>query len=157
MDVTTSRVKVTINGTAAGTEVFEVQIYGELVNTLSGFEQWLIDKGIYPPYVPPYVDPGEIAALLREYALDEDPDVYGDSEPTFTKVTDVFEYSFKQRNDDTNLVYEVQSCADLATDSWTNAGTTGENLGADGWYNNMKHTILPDAPQAYIRLQITSQ
>ena len=81
--------------------------------------------------------------------------MYGDGEPVFTKATGEFEYSFKQRNDDTNLTYTVEVCTDLATGSWTDAGTTGVNTGTAGAYNNMKHTISVDQTQTYIRLKIS--
>jgi hypothetical protein len=148
MDVTTSRIKVTINGTASGTEVFEVEIWGEPVTaSTTGYDAWATDNS---------VDAGDLVNLL-EYALDGDTTIYGDGAPTVVKNGDALEYSFKQRNDDTNLVYEVQICTDLTAGGWTNAGTVAEPVSTNGVYTDVRHTIQADQPQTYIRLKVENQ
>jgi len=64
-------------------------------------------------------------------------------------------YVHLQRNDDTNLVYVVESCTNLVSGVWTNAGSpvTGTNV-TGGAYDEVLHLIPVDAPQTYIRLKI---
>jgi len=114
---------------------------------LTGYDAWAADNS---------VDSSDPINLL-EYALDGDTTEFGDAEPVLSKNEGVLEYTFKQRNDDPDLSYEVQVCTDLAAGGWTNAGVTGNNLGAEGSYNNMKYTIGTEASQSYVRLKVELQ
>jgi len=95
---------------------------------------------------------------LYEYALDGDPEDDQDLgvNPTFIKVNDELQYSFKQRNDDLNLIYNVQTCSDLTAGGWTNTGADAASSTPDGLYNNVMHIIPTGSSQSYIRLKITT-
>jgi hypothetical protein len=62
-----------------------------------------------------------------------------------------------QRNDDSNLVYSVETRADLGSGVWTNAGYSvlGTNvMGAGTFYDVVTNSIPMDAEKAFIRLRI---
>ena len=64
-------------------------------------------------------------------------------------------YVHLRRNDDTNLMYVVETCTNLVSRVWTNAGytVTGTNV-LGGAYDEVTYRIPPDAPETYIRLKI---
>jgi hypothetical protein len=150
IDVTTSRVKVTINGTGAGTEVFELEIYGGLadVTPLVGYDAWVIAEEIIGG--PTDDDDGDGLDNLSEYAVSE--------KPTITKSGATFNYVHKQRTDDPDLSVELQTTTDLVSGSWTNTGYSilGTNV-TGGTYDDVTNSIPVDGPQSYIRLRIQNQ
>ena len=64
-------------------------------------------------------------------------------------------YAQLRRNDDTNLVYIVESCTNLLSGVWTDAGytVTGTNL-IGGAYDEVAYRITADAPETHIRLKL---
>jgi hypothetical protein len=147
MDVTTSRVKVTITGTTLGTEVFEVQIYGAFASEPNGYDAWVVVEGIIGE--PLDDDDGDGLDNLSEYAVSE--------KPMITKSDTTFDYVYKQRTDDPSLSYEVQTCDDLVSGSWTTGGYTilGTNV-TGGTYDDVTNSIPTSGPQSYIRLRVTN-
>ena len=57
-------------------------------------------------------------------------------------------YAHLRRKDDTNLVYVVETCTNLVSGAWTNAGytVTGTNV-LGGAYDEVTYRIPPDAPE----------
>ena len=66
-------------------------------------------------------------------------------------------YAPLRRNDDTNLVYFVESSTNLLSAVWTNAGytVTGTNM-IGGAYDEVFYRNLVNAAEAHIRLKIHS-
>lgn len=64
-------------------------------------------------------------------------------------------YHHLRRNDDTNLVYLVESSTNLLSAVWTKVGytVTGTNV-IDGVCDEIFYRILVNAAETYIRLEI---
>jgi len=64
-------------------------------------------------------------------------------------------YAHLRRNDDTNLLYVVETCTNLVFGVWTNAGytVTGTNV-LGGAYDEVTYRIPAHAPETYLRLKI---
>lgn len=104
-------------------------------------------------------DDGDGRSNFHEYVLDGNPVNEGNRgvEPVFIKEGGAFEYIYKQRNKDQNLIYTVQTCADLVSGTWTSTGytVTGTNV-TGGTYNDVTNSIPTTGPQSYIRLTVTN-
>ncbi|VGO12810.1 hypothetical protein PDESU_01364 [Pontiella desulfatans] len=94
---------------------------------------------------------------LYEYALNGNPidDQNPGQEPVFVKNGGVFEYTHLFRNDDTNLVYTVQTRQSLVIGDWLDVGSTigGTNV-TGGDYNVLTNIISTVEDAAFIRLKV---
>jgi hypothetical protein len=63
---------------------------------------------------------------LYEYGLGGNPTNRLDrgTLPVFSKINDVFYYSYPRRTDDANITYTVETTTNLASGAWTNDGYT---------------------------------
>jgi hypothetical protein len=101
---------------------------------------------------------GDLLSNLGEYALNGNPTNHLDtgSKPALSKVGGEPFYVFPQRNDDTNLIYLVETSTNLGSGVWTNAGysVTGTNV-TGGAYDQVTNKIFTAAPATFIRLKLT--
>lgn len=92
-----------------------------------------------------------------EYAFNGDPTdpLDAGSEPIFAKNGGSLEYIHLVRNDDTNLVYSVQTKDNLVYGTWTNIGYTvmGTNM-TGGDYNVVTNLISTLKDQSFIQLKV---
>ncbi len=102
------------------------------------------------------------AGNLAEYALNGDPTNSLDAGvyPVFVQAAGAFDYIHLQRNDDTNLAYLVETCTNLISGVWTNAGyaVLGTNsMGGGAYYNEVTNGIPADADESFVRLKIMNR
>jgi hypothetical protein len=101
---------------------------------------------------------GDLLSNLGEYASNGNPTNHLDTgtQPTLSRVGGELLYVHLRRNDDTNLVYLVETTTNLGSGTWTNTGysVTGTNV-TGGLYDMVTNTILTAAPATYIRLKMT--
>ena len=95
---------------------------------------------------------------LYEYAFNGNPTDGGDeggTAPVFTWTGNGYETMHIERNDDTNLVYEVQTCDNLSIGNWQNSGVLylGTNLtGTD--YDEVTNSVPVAGTQLFIRVKV---
>jgi hypothetical protein len=101
---------------------------------------------------------GDFLNNLGEYALNGNPTNQLDtgSQPTLSRVGGELFYVYPRRNDDTNLVYLMQTSTNLGSGVWTNGGysVTGTNA-TGGVYDQVTNKISTTAPQTFIRSKMT--
>jgi len=153
VNVTASKAKVTINGTASGTEVFELQIMGTISSNspAGGYAAWASSNSVTGSITDD--DDGDGLSNLMEYALNGNPKAAGDTKPTLIRIADSFEYTYLQRNNDPELSYSVAFSTNLISGVWTLSGDARTNF-SGGVCDEVIHTI-PVGPQSYIRLKVT--
>jgi hypothetical protein len=122
----------------------------------SGYALWALGWGVPIGTTTNDYD-GDWLKNLAEYALNGNPTDPLDTgiQPTLTRSGNELRYTHPRRNDDTNLVYVVETCTNLVSRVWTNAGytVTGTNV-IGGPYDELLYRVPVDAPQTYIRLKI---
>jgi hypothetical protein len=96
---------------------------------------------------------------LYEYAMNGDPKdplVLGE-DPILVKQGGSIAYTHLQRNDDSNLVYSVETTADLVSPSWAPGFVVpvSTNLFVDA-YDVVSNTVPLTADEVFIRLEITN-
>lgn len=100
---------------------------------------------------------GDGLANLAEYALGGDPTDGLDlgSVPAFAPSGDAFRYVHARRNDDSDLVYTVETSTNLVSGLWTNAGyaVAGIRTGTGG-FDHVTNTVPADAAETFIRLRV---
>jgi hypothetical protein len=94
-----------------------------------------------------------------EYALNGDPtnQLNGGVDPTLESLNDSLVYIHLQRNDDPNLIYQVETSTNLVTGVWTNMGyaVLGTNsMGGGTFYDEVTNGIPVDVDEKFIRLKI---
>jgi hypothetical protein len=94
-----------------------------------------------------------------EYALNGDPtnQLNGGVDPTLESLNDSLVYIHLQRNDDPNLIYQVETSTNLVTGVWTNTGyaVLGTNsMGGGTFYDEVTNGIPVDVDEKFIRLKI---
>ena len=124
-----------------------------------GYDAWASGWGVYIGAGSDNYD-GDARDNLGEYALKGDPtnSLNTGVEPTFARVGGELVYIHLQRNDDTNLVYLVETSTNLVADVWTNAGysVTGTNvMGGGTFYDEITNSVATDARETFIRLKMT--
>ena len=156
VSVTASRVRVTINGDV-GTEVFEVEIYGDLAPSDKGYDDWK-DTEQVDDIVDPDPDNDGRPNLL-EYATGGDPmsDADVDVDPVLTHVGGELKYRLKQRSDDANLSFKVQTCTDLSANNWVDTDLEPTDVQDGTEYDDVTYTIPSTVTQTYVRLKVTNQ
>ena len=99
----------------------------------------------------------DLLSNLGEYALNGNPTNHLDTgnQPTLIKAGEELFYVHLQRNDDTNLVYVVETSTNLGSGVWINTGytVTGTNV-TGGVYDQVTNKIAADAPQTFVRLKM---
>lgn len=121
-----------------------------------GYALWALGWGV--PIGAATDDPdGDLLNNLGEYALNGDPrdSLNAGVKPTVNWSGNELRYAHRRRNDDTNLLYVVESCTNLVSGVWANAGytVTGTNV-LGGAYDEVLYRIPMDAPETYVRLKI---
>jgi hypothetical protein len=95
---------------------------------------------------------------LYEYALNGDPTDSSDIgfEPVFEDLGGSLLYIHLMRNDDTNLVYQVQTRESLVDGDWLDSGYTvlGTNIVAASDYDEVTNSVPTTLDQTFIRLKI---
>jgi hypothetical protein len=124
---------------------------------LQGYEAWAAGWGV--PIGPPTHDyDGDFLSNLGEYALNGNPTNALDrgTAPRGYRVGGDLFYTHLQRNDDPNLMYLVETCSNLVSGLWTNAGYSviGTNV-TGGVYDEVIYSIPGDADETYVRLKIS--
>jgi len=129
-----------------------VDLVVSLGPTLEGYDAWADQHQVGDGAADA---DGDGRKNIYEYALGGDPtNVVESIDPTLTKVGNELKYSHKLRKDDPNLIYTVETCADLTVANWTDAGTTPAVDGTGAEYDDVSHTIPTGSAQTYIRLKI---
>ncbi|MGN6554785.1 MAG: hypothetical protein ACTHLW_13835, partial [Verrucomicrobiota bacterium] len=122
-----------------------------------GYNAWANGWGVLLGSISDDYD-GDLLNNLGEYALNGNPTNRLDtgSRPTLINASGELFYVYPQRNDDTNLVYLVETSTNLASGVWTSTGytVTGTNV-TGGLYDQVTNQISKDAPATYIRLKMT--
>ena len=92
-----------------------------------------------------------------EYTMDSDP-----TDPLSTGTIPVLDndggtltYRYVKRNDDSSLMYTVESTTNLVSGSWTTAGGSEDVNETAGVLDEVLHSIPMDEPQSFIRLNTT--
>jgi hypothetical protein len=124
---------------------------------LQGYHAWAAGWGV-PIGTPTHDYDGDFLSNLGEYALNGNPTNAldtGTAPRAYRLGGDLF-YTHLQRNDDSNLVYLVETCSNLVSGVWTNAGysVVGTNV-TGGVYDEVIYSISGDAPETYVRLKVT--
>lgn len=100
---------------------------------------------------------GDMFENLGEYALNGNPTNALETgvKPRLIRSGNELRYVHLRRNDDSNLVYVVESSTNLVSAAWTNAGytATGTNV-PGGAYDEVSYRVPVAAPETYIRLKI---
>jgi len=131
------------DGTDTDVQNFTINV----TSSQTGYEAWAATEG---------VSSGNLVNLL-EYALDGDTTTYGDSAPTLTKVSGELKYIHNQRSDDPNLIYTVETSADLTANDWAPAGVAAVTNVTGTDFDVVTNTIPTTASQSYIRLKVENQ
>jgi hypothetical protein len=126
------------------TQRFVITVAG----ALTGYDIWAATHAIIGG---PLDDPdGNGLDNLSEYAVGE--------KSTITQSGNIFCFVHNERTDDPNLSYLVQTCTNLVSSIWTNAGyvVLGTNV-TGGTYNEVTNSILMNDAQSYFRVKISDQ
>ena len=94
---------------------------------------------------------------LAEYALGGDPTDGLDpgAVPVFTRSGDGFTYTHMRRNDDSGLLYTIESTTNLVSGVWTNAGYAVDGVHKNaGTFDAITNSIPVSDDAAFIRLKI---
>jgi len=102
---------------------------------------------------------GDLLDNLGEYGLNGNPTNNHDVgvEPRMERLGVELAYIHLQRNDDTNLVYSLETRTNLVSGIWTNLGYTviGTNLMGGGlFYDEITNIIPTTASQSFIRFKV---
>ncbi len=143
--------KVIFTAPDASRQISEFQMF-----SLGGYEGWAAENGLGTALED---DDDDGRNNLLEYATNGDPDAAGDENPTLTKMSDSFAYSYDQRNDDPNLTFMLETRSDLTSGEWITSTIPAVVNSTDGAYSTVSHIIPTDQPeqtQLFIRLKIQS-
>ncbi|VGO12002.1 hypothetical protein PDESU_00550 [Pontiella desulfatans] len=140
--------------------VDNVAISGFAVNPGEpGYSSWAAEYGLLEDENGDDDDDGLLN--LYEYGLGGNPtNGFVDGHiPVFGKAESGMQFIHVQRNDDTNLVYELETSVDLISGTWTNAGyeISGTNTLFGEDFDEVTNAVPTDVSQKFIRLNITSQ
>ncbi len=94
---------------------------------------------------------------LAEYALGGDPTDGLDpgAVPIFTRSADGFTYTHMSRNDDSGLLYTIESTTNLVSGVWTNAGYAVDGIHENaGTFDAITNSIPVSDDNTFIRLRI---
>jgi hypothetical protein len=99
---------------------------------------------------------------FHEYVLNGDPTDALDTgvDPLLLKTGGQLVYIHLQRNDDPNLVYEVETCTNLVSGGWAPAGSPVIGTGIAGGgvsYDVVTNSIPVTGDEQFIRLQVTTE
>ncbi len=113
----------------------------------TGYDAWAVAHGITGG--PTDDDNGNGLDNLFEYAVS--------GQPILFESGDVFHYVHKQRNDDPNLVFSLETTTDLLSGNWTphGIGVVGTNV-TGGFYHEITYSIPRTNSQRYIRLTVVN-
>ncbi|VGO15729.1 Arylsulfatase [Pontiella desulfatans] len=103
---------------------------------------------------------GDGTLNLAEYALGGNPTNALDpgAIPTFTRSEGGFNYTHMRRNDDSGLLYTIESTTNLVSGVWTNAGYTVDGIHATaGTFDSITNAIPVSDDDTFIRLRIDQQ
>ena len=102
---------------------------------------------------------GDGLANLLEYALGLDPKLYDATGLPGGGVWDQYlTLNYRQNKQATDLVYEVQSCTNLAAGGWTtNSLTLVSRADSNLWWSvTTRHNVpVTNAPSRFMRLRVT--
>jgi hypothetical protein len=123
---------------------------------LCGYDAWALGWGVDIGSRTNDYD-HDLRSNSYEYALNGDPTNPSDLgvDPVLQRANGAVWYIHLQRNDDTNLIYSVETCTNLASTVWINSGSSvlGTNV-AGGAFDEVTNSIITTAPQRFIRLKI---
>jgi hypothetical protein len=122
-----------------------------------GYDLWALGWGVLIGSATNDYD-GDSLTNLGEYSLNGNPTnaLNTGVQPRLICTGNELRYTHLRRNDDTNLVYVVQSRTNLVSGVWTNAGftVTGTNV-LGGAYDEVFYRVPLEAPATYyLRLKI---
>ncbi len=103
---------------------------------------------------------GDGTLNLTEYALGGDPTNGLDpgAVPTFTRSGGGFSYTHMSRNDDSGLLYTIESTTNLVSGVWTNAGYAVDGMQKTaGTFDAITNAIPVSDDDTFIRLRIESK
>jgi hypothetical protein len=93
-----------------------------------------------------------------EYTLNGDPTniLNRGVDPLLESINGSLQYIYLQRSDDTNLIYNVETCTNLVSGGWTNTGYSvlGTNV-TGGLFDEVTNGVSTIDDQSFIRLRIT--
>jgi hypothetical protein len=91
-----------------------------------------------------------------EYATGGDPTNALDvgAVPRIKRAGATLDYAYAQRNDDSDLVYTVESTTDLSSGIWTFAGGSAETNLTAGTFDTVDHRLLTADGHACLRLRV---
>jgi hypothetical protein len=139
---------------------------------VTGYAAWAASKGLTGANVVPTLDQdSDGLSNFLEYALNSDPLSNNQAQPAISirnvAGSDYLSLEFDRRADAKDVVYTVQVCSDLTTNSWLDVGTsqTSGNSGAgfisSSSTGDIRHlifrdtTLLNSSPRRFIRLKTT--
>ena len=115
------------------------------------YDTWAVDNSVGAADAD---DDGDGLDNLYEYALGGNPkSSLKPLLPAFIEVTHLFEYSHLLRNDDLNRVCTVETCSNLMTGTWGEAGIVTVTNGTVGAYDDVTHAV-PIEEQAFLRIKV---
>ena len=128
----------------------------KLTSRLPGYAGWALSLGIGGENEDFDLD---LQDNLYEYAMNGDPKdplVLGE-DPVLVDLGGSIAYTHLQRNDDSNLVYSVETTADLVSPSWAPgyAVPIGTNVTGDA-YDVVTNTVPTTADEIFVRLEVTN-
>lgn len=100
---------------------------------------------------------GDGIANWVEYAQGSDPTDPASvgTDPVLDSDGGLLAYRYAKRNDDSSLMYSVQATTNLLTGPWTNVADGAEVISTYGAMDETEISLMPDQPQAFIRMNIS--